>query len=67
MKGGEGTSGCENYLACFHVLEIHANLAGDAFSEPEVGCSDLAREELQRAGVVVSSERTSKAYSFWTA
>jgi len=39
--GTERTGGCETCLARFHVLEIHANLAGDAFSEPEVGCSDL--------------------------
>lgn len=37
----ERTGSNEKYLARFHVLEIHADLAGDAFSEPEVGCGDL--------------------------
>lgn len=47
--GTEKTTGCGNYLARFHVLEVHADLAGDAFPEPEVGCSDLAGG-LRRAG-----------------
>lgn len=41
------TSSWENYLACFHILEIHADLAGDTLSKPEVGSSDLAMTGLE--------------------